>query len=83
MTKFFNITSPYHFEWNDLRAGAMLLNVLFVMLFGFSASWFGLFIAVFGIVKDLTDKDRRVNGLMMHLAGVVLNCYFLHLMYTV
>lgn len=81
MKNFFNISSPYQFEWNDLRAFTMILNVIFVVIFGFSASWFGLTIAAIGIIKDITDKDRRVNGFLMHVAGVVLNLYFLSLMY--
>lgn len=81
MENFFNIETAYRFEWNDLRAFTMILNVIFVMVFGFSASWFGLAIAAIGIIKDITDKDRRINGFLMHIAGVVLNCYFLSLMY--
>ena len=81
MKEFFNISAPYQFEWNDLRAFAMLLNVILVMTIGFSASWFGLGIAAVGIVKDLTDKEKRINGLAMHLASVALNIYFLMLMY--
>ena len=81
MKKFFNLTAPYCFEWNDLRALAMILNVIFVVIFGLSASWFGLTIAAIGIIKDITDKDRRFNGFLMHVASIVLNLYFLSLMY--
>lgn len=81
MKNFFNIETAYHFEWNDLRAFTMILNVVFVMLFGFTASWFGLTIAAVGIVKDLTNKNRHVNDILMHVASVVLNCYFLSLLY--
>ena len=81
MRNFFNIETAYHFEWNDLRALTMILNVIFVMIFGFSASWFGLTIAVVGIIKDITNKNRHVNDMLMHVASVVLNCYFLSLMY--
>lgn len=81
MRNFFNIETAYRFEWNDLRALTMILNVIFVMIFGFSASWFGLTIAVVGIIKDLTNPQRHCNDIMMHAASVVLNCYFLSLMY--
>ena len=81
MRKFFNVEIAYWFEWNDLRALTMILNVIFVMIFGFSASWFGLTIAVVGIIKDITNKNRHVNDMLMHVASVVLNCYFLSLMY--
>jgi hypothetical protein len=81
MRNFFNIETAYRFEWNDLRALTMILNVIFVMIFGFSASWFGLTIAAVGIIKDLTNPQRHCNDILMHVAGVVLNCYFLSLMY--
>lgn len=81
MKKFFNVETAYHFEWNDLRALGMILNVILVMILGFSASWFGLGIAAVGIIKDLTNPQRHFNDIMMHLASVVLNCYFLSLMY--
>ena len=31
---FFSIETPYHFEWNDLRCGITILNVVLIMLFG-------------------------------------------------
>lgn len=77
---FFNIKSKYKFEWNDLRALAMIVNVVLIMIFGLSISWFGLGIAVFGLVKDLTS-DRHINGMLMHIASMVLNIYFLILLY--
>ena len=81
MKKFFNIERVYQFEWNDLRALTMIMNVAFVMLFGFSASWFGLSIAVFGIIKDFTNHNRHCNDIIMHFSSVILNIYFLTLMY--
>ena len=80
MKDFFNITSPYKFEWNDLRAAVTLLNVILIMIFGLSISWFGLFIAVVGLVKDFTS-DRHINGILMHLSTLVLNIYFLSMYY--
>lgn len=80
MRKFFNINEKYKFEMNDLRAGIQILNVFLIILFGLSVSWFGLTIAVCGIVKDLT-KDRKINGLLMHTATAILNIYFLKLLY--
>ena len=80
MKNFFNILEPYRFEWNDLRASATLINVILIMIFGLSISWFGLFVAIFGFVKDLTS-DRHVNGMLMHISGIVLNCYFLGMYY--
>lgn len=80
MKTFFNISTPYRFEWNDIRCVATLLNVALIMLFGLSTAWFGLFIAAVGLVKDFTS-ERRINGILMHLGGVVLNIYFLSLYY--
>ncbi len=79
--KFFNITETYKFEWNDLRAGITMLNVVLVMIFGLSISWFGLAVAVFGLIRDFTG-DRRISGILMHLSSVALNTYFLILLYT-
>lgn len=83
MRNFFNVETAYQFEWNDLRALTMVLNVIFVMIFGFSASWFGLTVAIVGIIKDITNKSRHLNDMLIHAAGVALNCYFLMLMYKV
>lgn len=80
MKKFFNIETGYKFEWNDLRCFVTVINVILIMIYGLSISWFGLFVAVIGIVKDLTT-DRKVNGLLMHIANAVLNIYFLLICY--
>lgn len=77
---FFNINKAYHFEWNDLRAAATVLNVVLIILFGLSIAWLGLGIAIVGLIKDFTT-DRRINGIIMHLASMVLNIYFLTLLY--
>lgn len=80
MKNFFNIETGYKFEWNDLRCFVTVINVILIMIYGLSISWFGLFVAVVGIVKDLTT-DRRVNGLLMHIANTALNIYFLLMYY--
>lgn len=80
MKKFFGITEPYHFEWNDLRCAAMVVNVILIMAFGLSVSWLGLGIALVGIVRDLMT-ERRVSGLIMHVSSAFLNIYFLCLLY--
>lgn len=81
MKNFFKINEPYKFEWNDLRAFITVINVVLIMIYGLSIAWFGLVVAVIGVVKDLTT-DRRVNGLVMHLANVALNVYFLIMLYA-
>lgn len=73
---FFKIEGGYRFEWNDLRAFITVINVILIMQYGLSISWFGLAVALVGIIKDLTT-DRRVNGLVLHLSNVILNIYFL------
>ena len=50
MKQFFNITEKYKFEWNDLRCIGMVINVILIMCFGLSISWFGLAIAVIGLI---------------------------------
>ena len=78
--KFFNIETSYKFEMNDLRAFIQIVNVALIMMFGLSVSWFGLALAVFGLIKDLTT-DRHINSILMHMASGVLNIYFLTLLY--
>lgn len=78
--QFFKIEKPYSFEWNDLRCLATITNVLLIMFFGLSIAWFGLGIAIVGLIKDFTS-DRHINGILMHLAGAALNIYFLILYY--
>lgn len=76
MKEFFGIDGKYKFEWNDLRAFVTVINVILIMIYGLSIAWFGLAVAVIGIVKDLSI-DHRINGLVMHLANAALNIFFL------
>ena len=80
MKKFFKIETPYKFEYNDLRAFITVINVILIMIFGLSIAWFGLAVALIGVIKDL-KIDRHINGLVMHLSSVALNVYFLILLY--
>ena len=80
MKEFFKIEKPYTFEWNDLRCMVSVINVILIMVYGLSIAWFGLVVALVGVVKDLTT-DRHVNGLLMHLSSVALNVYFLYILY--
>ena len=77
---FFGINSAYKFEWNDLRAIITIINVVLIMIFGLSIAWFGLAVAIVGLIRDFTS-DRHLNGILMHLASVVLNLYFISLLY--
>lgn len=76
MKKFFGIDGAYKFEWNDLRCFVTIVNVVLIMIYGLSIAWFGLAVAVIGVIKDLA-VDHRINGLIMHLANVALNIYFI------
>ena len=76
----FGIEEKYRFEWNDLRCGITILNVALIMLFGLQVSWFGLAVAIFGVCKDFT-QHRHINDVLMHCSSVVLNLYFLSLLY--
>jgi hypothetical protein len=80
MKEFFKIETSYKFEYNDLRALITVINVILIMIFGLSIAWFGLAVAFIGVIKDL-KIDRHINGLVMHIASVALNVYFLILMY--
>ena len=80
MKKFFGIETSYQFEMNDLRAIIQIVNVALIMIFGLSVSWFGLALAVCGLIKDFMT-DRHINSILMHIASVVLNVYFLTLLY--
>lgn len=80
MREFFNIETSYRFEMNDLRAVIQVINVILIMIFGLSVSWFGLALAVFGLIKDFAT-DRHLNSITMHTASMVLNIYFLTLLY--
>ena len=80
MKKFFKIEENYKFEYNDLRALITVINVVLIMIFVLSIAWFGLAVATIGVIKDL-KIDRHINGLVMHLATVALNIYFLILLY--
>ena len=73
---YFGIDTSYQFDWGDLRALVTIVNVVLIMIYGLSIAWFGLAVALVGVVKDLTT-DHKINGLLMHLANIVLNVYFL------
>ena len=77
MKKFFKIESKYRFEMNDLRALLQLINVALIVFAGFNVgATFGLCVASLGLIKDFTT-DRHINGIVMHFASVILNCFIL------
>ncbi len=72
----------WRFEINDLRAVIQVVNVILIIIFGLSISWFGLTLAVLGLIKDIII-DRKINGSVMHISGIVLNTYFLLMYYGI
>lgn len=75
--KFFKIESAYRFEMNDIRAALQLINVALIVFAGFDiGAVFGLCVAILGLVKDLAT-DRHINGIAMHGASILLNCFIL------
>lgn len=77
--KFFKIETAYKFEWNDLRTLITVLNVILIMNFGLTVAWFGLIIALLGIIKEMTG-NRHINCLVSYLATIALNIYFITLL---
>lgn len=89
MEKIDNVAATIHadskkwkFEINDLRALIQVINVVLIMVFGLQVSWFGLSLAVLGLIKDIAI-DKKINGSVMHLSGIVLNVYFLMMFYGI
>lgn len=77
--KFFNIKTAYKFEWNDLRTLITVINVILIMKYGLSIAWFGLAVAILGMIKELTG-NRHINCLVSYLATIALNTYFITLL---
>lgn len=71
-----------HFELGDLRAFITVVNVMLIIKFGLSISWFGLAIAAMGFAIDAwkyykRSADFRINSCVIHLANAVLNIFFI------
>ena len=82
MKNFFNITADrYIFDYNDVRCLLTLFNVIMIIIFGLSIAWIGLAIAVFGTIRDLVCEERKINSTVQHLTMIVLNLYFVSLMW--
>lgn len=82
MKKYFELTTPYHFEWNDWVGLANLLNLFLVIKFGLVASWFGLIVNLACVVYDIITV-RRINLIILHSSIVLLNAYFLGVFYHI
>ena len=78
---FFHIEGAYKFDYNDLRALSMIINVILIMTLGLISSWFGLAVAVVWLIVDLI-KGPRINGMLLNVASIILNIYFLTQFYA-
>ena len=58
-------------EIQDVRCALTLLNVILILCHGVSFAWFGLAIAVGGLIKDVMT-DRQLNGFLMHGANALM-----------
>ena len=58
-------------EIQDVRCALTLLNVILILCCGVSFAWFGLAIAIGGIIRDIVT-DKRLNGFLMHSANALM-----------
>lgn len=80
MKKYFNLTTPYRFEWNDIFGPANFINTILVIKFGLVASWFGLLVSIACIIDDVIEV-RKLNLILLHFSIAILNSYFLLVFY--
>jgi len=78
--KWFNLTVPYHFEWNDIFSALNWINFLLVVRFGLVASWFGCAVALVCIIDDIIEV-KRLNLTFLHGSILALNVHFLLMLY--
>lgn len=77
MKKFFGIMASYKFERMDLAALFAILNTIAIIAWNRGA-YVGLPVNVIGLVWDLRSKPH-INNVVMRLALIVMNVYFLTL----
>ena len=77
MKKFFSITQPYTYERMDAAAFFAVLNTIAIIVWNRGA-WVGLPVNVVGLWLDLRDHPH-INNVVMRLALIVMNIYFLTL----
>lgn len=63
----FELTTPYKFELNDLRAILSVINLWSILHHNTTLIFICVIVAVIGILNDLYI-NRRLNGLIIHLA---------------
>ena len=77
MKKFFSITQPYVYERMDAAAFFAVLNTIAIIVWNCGA-WVGLPVNIVGLWLDLRDHPH-INNVVMRLALIVMNIYFLTL----
>lgn len=67
--------TKYKFERMDFESAMMIINVVVIIAWN-KGAYVGLPVAIIGLVWDLIDKVH-VNGILMHLALIIMNHHFL------
>ena len=68
----FELTTPYKFELNDLRAILSVINLWSIVTRNETLIFICVLTAVFGIVNDIIF-NRRINGLVIHFSTLAIN----------
>ena len=68
----FELTTPYKFELNDLRAILSVINLWSIVARNETLIFICVLTAVFGIVNDIIF-NRRINGLVIHFSTLAIN----------
>lgn len=68
----FELTTPYKFELNDLRAILSVINLWSILHHNTVLIFICVIVAVIGILNDLYI-NRRLNGLIIHLCALIIN----------
>ena len=68
----FELTTPYKFEINDVRALLSLLNLWSIVTKNETLIFVCILAAAFGVINDVAF-NRRINGLIIHFSTLVVN----------
>lgn len=68
----FELTTPYKFEINDIRALLSLLNLWSIVTKNEALLFVCVLAAAFGVINDVAF-NRRINGLIIHFSTLVIN----------
>lgn len=68
----FELTTPYKFEINDVRALLSLLNLWSIVTKNETFIFVCILAAAFGVINDVAF-NRRINGLIIHFSTLAVN----------